>query len=79
MSNPRSNRYTLEQRAYRVEQYFRTSLHNIALGRFKKKFKDIPTLKRSNELLKDSKLHTRSKMNRDREDHILSQTTIELN
>ncbi len=79
MSDPRSKRYTLEQHAYMVEQYFRTSSYKIALGRFKKKFKEMPALKRSNELLKDSKLLTRSKMNRDWEDRILSQTMIELN
>ncbi len=42
MSDPRSKRYTLEQRAHMVEQYFQTSLHKIALGRFKKKFKEMP-------------------------------------
>ncbi len=42
MSNPRSKRYTLEQRAYVVEQYFRTSSYKIALGRFKKTFKAMP-------------------------------------
>ncbi len=41
MSDPRSKHYTLEQRAYMVEQYFRTSLYKIALGRFKKKFKGM--------------------------------------
>ncbi len=79
MSHPRSKRYILEQRAYMVEQYFRISLYKIALGRFKKSLRRCQTLKRSNELLKDSKLLTRSKMNRDREDRILSQTMIELN
>ncbi len=42
MSDPRSKRYTLKQRAYMVEQYFRTSLYKIALGRFKKKLKEMP-------------------------------------
>ncbi len=42
MSNPRSKRYTLEQRANMVEQYFRTTSYKIALGCFKKKFKEIP-------------------------------------
>ncbi len=42
MSDPRSKCYTLEQRAYVVEQYFRTSSYKIALGRFKKKFKEMP-------------------------------------
>ncbi len=42
MSDCRSKRYTLEQRAYMVERYFRTSLYKIALGRFKKKFKEMP-------------------------------------
>ncbi len=42
MSDPRSKRYTLEQRTYMVEQYFLTSSYKIALGRFKKKFKEIP-------------------------------------
>ncbi len=42
MPDPRSKRYTLEQRAYMVEQYFRTSSYKIALGCFKKKFKEMP-------------------------------------
>ncbi len=42
MSDLPSKRYTLEQRAYMVEQYFRTSSYKIALGRFKKKFKEMP-------------------------------------
>ncbi len=42
MSDPRSKRCTLEQRAYMVGQYFRTSLYKVALGRFKKKFKEMP-------------------------------------
>ncbi len=35
MSDPRSKRYTLEQCAYMVEQYFRTSSYKIVLGRQK--------------------------------------------
>ncbi len=42
MSDPRSQGYTLEQRIYMVEQYFRTSSYKIALGHFKKKFKEMP-------------------------------------
>ncbi len=42
MSDPRSNCYTLEQRAYMVELFFRTSSYKFALGRFKKKFKEMP-------------------------------------
>ncbi len=42
MSELRSKRYTLEQRAYMVEQYFRTILYKIALRIFKKKFKEMP-------------------------------------
>ncbi len=45
MSDPRSKRYTSEQRAYMVEQYFRTSSYKIALGHFKKKFKEMPDSK----------------------------------
>ncbi len=45
MSDPHSKRYTLEQRAYMFEQYFRTSSYKIARGRFKKKFKEMPDLK----------------------------------
>ncbi len=41
MSDPRSKRYTVEQRAYTVEQYFRTSSYKIALRHFKKKFKEM--------------------------------------
>ncbi len=33
---------TLEQRAYMVERYFWTSSYKIALGRFKKKLKEMP-------------------------------------
>ncbi len=40
-TDPRSKRYTLEQRAYMVEQYFQTSSYKIALRRFKKKFKEM--------------------------------------
>ncbi len=40
--DPCPKRYTLEQRAYMVEQYFRTSSYKIALGRFKKKCKEMP-------------------------------------
>ncbi len=42
MSDPRSKRYTLEQCACMVEQYFWTSSYKSALGRFKKKFKEMP-------------------------------------
>ncbi len=42
MSDLRSKHYTLEQRAYMVEQYFRISSYKIALGRFKKKFREMP-------------------------------------
>ncbi len=42
MSDPRSKCYTLKQRAYIVEQYFRTSSYKIALERFQKKFKEMP-------------------------------------
>ncbi len=42
MSDPRSKCYTLEKRVHMVEQYFRTSSYKIALGRFKKKFKETP-------------------------------------
>ncbi len=42
MSNPLSKPYTLEQCACMVEQYFRTNSYKIALGRFKKKFKEVP-------------------------------------
>ncbi len=42
MFDPRSKRYTLEQRAYMIEQYFRISLYKIALRGFKKKFKEMP-------------------------------------
>ncbi len=42
MPDPRPKRYTLEQHAYMVEQYFRTSSYKIALGRFKKKFNEMP-------------------------------------
>ncbi len=42
MSDPRSKRYTLEQRAYMVEYYFRINSFKIALGQFQKKFKDMP-------------------------------------
>ncbi len=48
-------------------------------GASKRSLRRCQTLKRSKELLKDSKLLTRSKMNRDQEDRILSRTTIELN
>ncbi len=54
----------------------RTKLHS---GASKRSLRRCQILKRFNELLKDSKLLTRSKMNRDWEDHILSRTTIELN
>ncbi len=46
----------------------RTKLHS---GASKKSLRRCQTLKRSNELSKDSKLLIRSKMNRDREDRIL--------
>ncbi len=42
MSDPRSKRYTLEQRTYKVEQYFRTSSYKMVLGRFKKELKEMP-------------------------------------
>ncbi len=79
MSDPSSKRYTLEQRAYMVEQYFQTSSYKIALGRLKKKFKEMPNPKTIQRVVERFKLLTRSKINRDREDHILSRTTIELN
>ncbi len=79
MSDPRSKRYTLEQRSYMVEQYFRTGLYKIALGRFKKKFKEIPDPKTIQRVVETSKLLTYSKMNLDREDRIVSRTTIEQN
>ncbi len=50
MPDPRSKLYTLEQHAHMVEQNFRTSLYKIALERFKKKFKEMPDRKMSNEL-----------------------------
>ncbi len=52
--DPRSKRYTFEQSAYMVEQYFRTSSYKIALGASKRSLRRCQTLKRS-ELLKDSK------------------------
>ncbi len=48
-------------------------------GASKRSLRRCQTLKRSNEFLKDSKLLTRSNMNRDRQDRILSRTMIELN
>lgn len=45
MSEPRANRYTLEQRAFMVEHYFRTSSYKITLGRFKKRFKEMPDVR----------------------------------
>ncbi len=53
----------------------RTKLHSDAS---KRSLRRCHTLKRS-ELLKDFKQLTRSKMNQDWEDHILSRMTIELN
>ncbi len=50
----------------------RTKLHS---GASKRSLRRCQTLKRSNELLKDSKLLTRSKMNWYREDRILSRTS----
>ncbi len=49
-----------------------TKLHS---GASKRSLRRCQTLKQSKELLKDSKLLTHSKMNRDREDRILSWTT----
>ncbi len=54
----------------------RTKLHS---GASKRNLRRCQTLKRSNRSLKDTKLLTRSKMNWDREDHILSRTMIEMN
>ncbi len=54
----------------------RTKLHS---GVSKRSLRRCWTLKRSNKLLKDSKLLTHSKMNRDWEDRTLSQTPIALN
>ncbi len=45
MSDPRSNQYTLEQRTYMVQHYFRTNSLKIALGWFQKKFKEMPDLR----------------------------------
>ncbi len=53
-----------------------TKLHSCAS---KRSLRRCQSLKRSNEMLKGFKLLTTSKMNRNREDRILSQTMIELN
>ncbi len=42
MSDSRSKRYTLEQRTYMVELYFRTNSFKIELEYFQKKFKEMP-------------------------------------
>ncbi len=59
-----------------IFQPVRTKLHS---GTSKRSLKRCQTLKQSNELFKDSKLLTRSKMNQNRKDRILSRTMIELN
>lgn len=43
MSDSRGTRYTLEQRAFLVEHYFRTNSYTVTQGRFQKNPKNEPS------------------------------------